>query len=63
MKTLDDYRFAQVMSIGNSFRTIVAFGSNGAYPRYEPRNITNKVVFANSTLILDSGGQYLGELL
>ncbi|XP_045466306.1 xaa-Pro aminopeptidase 1-like [Harmonia axyridis] len=59
VKTLDEFRFAQEMSIGNSFRTIVAFGTNAAYPRYEPRNITNKVIFNNSTLILDSGGQYL----
>ncbi|XP_044757576.1 probable Xaa-Pro aminopeptidase P [Coccinella septempunctata] len=59
VKTLDDFRFAQEMSIGNSFRTIVAFGSNAAYPRYEPRNITNKIIFDNGTLILDSGGQYL----
>ncbi|KAL3276551.1 hypothetical protein HHI36_011926 [Cryptolaemus montrouzieri] len=59
VKIIDDYRFAQEISIGNSFRTIVAFGSNGAYPRYEPRNITNKVIYNNSTLILESGGQYL----
>ncbi|KAK9874996.1 hypothetical protein WA026_005809 [Henosepilachna vigintioctopunctata] len=59
VKILDEYRYAQKMSIGNSFRTIVAFGSNAAYPRYEPRNITNKVIFDNSTIIFDSGGQYL----
>lgn len=45
--------------MGNSFRTIAAYGSNGAQPHYEPTPITNVKILDNSTLVLDSGGQYL----
>lgn len=34
---------------------------NGALPHYEPTPNTNAVIFDNSTLVIDSGGQYYGK--
>lgn len=55
---LDQCRFVQSKSLGNSFRTIVGFGPNGAEPHYEPTNNTNRPIFTNNTVVIDSGGQY-----
>lgn len=55
---LDQCRYEQSLSLGNSFRTIVGFGANGAEPHYEPTNNTNMQIFTNSTVVIDSGGQY-----
>jgi Xaa-Pro aminopeptidase len=60
VKIVDEYRFEQEYSLGNSFRTIAAYGPNGALPHYEPTNNTNAKITDKSTLVLDSGGQYLG---
>lgn len=60
VRILNEYRFEQELSLGNSFNTIAAFGSNGALPHYEPTPNTNAIIFDNSTLVLDSGGQYYG---
>ncbi|XP_049821340.1 xaa-Pro aminopeptidase ApepP [Aethina tumida] len=57
-KILDTYRYEQNLSLGNSFRTIVGFGSNAAQPHYEPTPNTNVQILDNSTIVLDSGGQY-----
>ncbi|XP_018568972.1 xaa-Pro aminopeptidase ApepP-like [Anoplophora glabripennis] len=57
---LDEYRYEQYKSFGNSFRTVAAFGPNAAYPEYEPTPNTNVNIFRNSTVVLDSGGQYFG---
>lgn len=57
-KIINNIRFEQNFSLGNSFETIVAFGSNGALPHYEPTPATNSLIFTNSTLVVDSGGQY-----
>ncbi|CAH0552784.1 unnamed protein product [Brassicogethes aeneus] len=57
-KILDTYRYEQNLSLGNSFRTIVGFASNAAQPHYEPTVNTNFKIFDNSTVVLDSGGQY-----
>ncbi|GLV45292.1 uncharacterized protein CBL_05392 [Carabus blaptoides fortunei] len=59
IKTLDQYRYAQKLGKGSSFETIAAFGPNGAKPHYESSNITNLHINKSSTLLLDSGGQYL----
>jgi Xaa-Pro aminopeptidase len=59
VKIVDEYRFEQEYSLGNSFRTIAAYGPNGALPHYEPTNNTNAKITDKSTLVLDSGGQYL----
>lgn len=58
---LDDFRFEQLESLGNSFRTIVGFAGNGAQPHYIPTKNTNAVIYDNSTLVIESGGQYYGE--
>lgn len=60
VEMLDRVRYEQELSLGNSFNTIVAFGMNGAMPHYEPTNNTNTVIFDNSTIVIDSGGQYKG---
>ncbi|KAJ8921864.1 hypothetical protein NQ315_008496, partial [Exocentrus adspersus] len=57
---LDEHRYEQYKSFGNSFRTIAAFGPNAAYPKYEPTPNTNLKIFQNNTVLLDSGGQYYG---
>ncbi|CAH1279761.1 unnamed protein product [Diabrotica balteata] len=57
---LNEYRYEQNHSLGNSFRTRVAFASNGAFPSYETTDNTNIQIFKNSTVVLDSGGQYYG---
>lgn len=59
-KLIDEYRFEQDLSLGNSFPTIVAFGPNGAQPHYSPTKSTNVRILDNSTLVIDSGGQYYG---
>lgn len=41
-------------------RTRVAFGPNGAEPEYRATNATKRRIFSNSTLIIQSGGQYEG---
>lgn len=61
-KILDTYRYEQNLSLGNSFRTIVGFGSNAAQPHYEPTPNTNVQILDNSTIVLDSGGQYYSTL-
>lgn len=61
VEMLDKVRYEQKMSYGNSFNTIVGFGTNGAKPHYEPTNNTNAVIFDNSTVVIDSGGQYWGN--
>ncbi|KAG5865671.1 hypothetical protein JTB14_008783 [Gonioctena quinquepunctata] len=59
VELLNEYRFEQNASLGNSFRTIAGFASNAAHPNYEPTVNTNVQIFKNSTLVLESGGQYL----
>ncbi|XP_076251360.1 xaa-Pro aminopeptidase ApepP-like isoform X1 [Rhynchophorus ferrugineus] len=55
---LDQFRYEQNQSLGNSFRTIVGFGPNSAQPRYIPTKNTNSSIFENGTLVIESGGQY-----
>ncbi|KAF5298629.1 hypothetical protein FQR65_LT09725 [Abscondita terminalis] len=55
---IDRFRMGEDLAIDVSFRTIVAFGSHGSQPHYEPSPITTLPIFDNSTLIIDSGGQY-----
>ncbi|KAJ8978367.1 hypothetical protein NQ317_018599, partial [Molorchus minor] len=57
---ISDFRYEQYNSYGTSFRTKVAFGYNSAYPSYELTDATNAEIFDNSTLVVDSGGQYYG---
>ncbi|XP_025832435.1 xaa-Pro aminopeptidase ApepP [Agrilus planipennis] len=55
---IDEFRFEQILSLGNSFNTVVGFGANGAQPHYEPSPSTNATIFDNNTIVIDSGGQY-----
>lgn len=57
---LNQDRYKQNHSLGNSFTTRVGFASNGAFPKYETTTNTDTQIFKNSTLVLDSGGQYYG---
>lgn len=59
---IDEYRYEQALSLGNSFRTIVAFGPHGALPHYEPTKSTDTTILPNSTIVIDSGGQYFGKV-
>lgn len=63
MTLLNQFRYEQKLSLGNSFRTIVAFGLNAAFPNYEPTLTTDTKVLTNNILVLDSGGQYSGEYI
>ncbi|XP_074035620.1 xaa-Pro aminopeptidase ApepP isoform X2 [Leptinotarsa decemlineata] len=58
VELLNEYRFEQNGSLGNSFRTVAGYSSNAAHPNYEPTVNTNVQIFKNSTLVLESGGQY-----
>lgn len=58
--TLDRFRYDQLLSQGASFKTIVGFGSNGAKPHYRPQQNASLIVGTNATVVIDSGGQYLG---
>lgn len=56
----DEFRLEQSHCRGISFPTIAAYGPHGALPHYEPSNLTNVPIGRRSTLVIDSGGQYLG---
>lgn len=61
VRVLNEFIFEQKGSLGNSSRTLVAYGPNAAYHNYEPTPTTDTMIFPNSTIILDSGGQYFGK--
>jgi Xaa-Pro aminopeptidase len=59
---LDQFRRNQNHSKGPSFLTIAGFGPNGASPHYSPFDSRNVLqIDGSSTLVLDSGGHYLGK--
>lgn len=55
----DRSRRAQQRNKGLSLRTVVAFGRHGSGPHFEPFNGTDVDVTDQSTLIIESGGQYV----
>ncbi|PSN45701.1 Xaa-Pro aminopeptidase 1 [Blattella germanica] len=58
---VDQFRREQYLNKGPSFPTIAGFGPNGAAPHYVPTESQNVLTIdTSSTLVLDSGGQYLG---
>ena len=61
--TLDEYRHQQDLNRGASFSTIAGFGPNGAVIHYRPSMETNRPIDNSSFLIIDSGGQYLGNYI
>lgn len=60
---LSELREQQEHYTGPSFTTISAFGPNGAVIHYRPRPDTNLEITKNSLYLVDSGGQYKGEML
>ncbi|XP_055678193.1 uncharacterized protein LOC129786952 [Lutzomyia longipalpis] len=57
-KEIDRTRRSQKYSHDISFETVVAYGEHGALPYYTPSNTSNAIIYDNSTLLIDSGGQY-----
>ncbi|XP_068631318.1 xaa-Pro aminopeptidase 1 [Battus philenor] len=55
---VDVTRATQAGYVGVSMRTRAAFGPNAAEPDYRATNATNRRIFTNSTLVIQSGGQY-----
>ncbi|XP_058804191.1 xaa-Pro aminopeptidase ApepP-like [Phymastichus coffea] len=58
VRVVNSFRFQQKDNVGTSFETIVGYGPHGAMPHYEPSNLTNIKIGLDSTLVIDSGGQY-----
>ncbi|XP_029168203.1 xaa-Pro aminopeptidase 1-like isoform X3 [Nylanderia fulva] len=58
-RVVNEFRYEQNNNKGISFPTIVGYGSHAALPHYEPINLTNTKIGTTSTLVIDSGGQYL----
>lgn len=63
VKMLDITRKSQENNKGLSFATIAGYGPHGALPHYQPTNATNTLILKDSTFVLDSGGQYDGNLI
>ncbi|XP_015175825.1 PREDICTED: xaa-Pro aminopeptidase 1-like isoform X1 [Polistes dominula] len=58
-RVVNEFRLEQELNKGISFATIAAYGAHAALPHYEPINLTNIPIGKTSTLVVDSGGQYL----
>ncbi|XP_044736863.1 xaa-Pro aminopeptidase ApepP-like [Chrysoperla carnea] len=61
-KELDSFRYELYdnnLFKGTSFPTIVGFSYHGASPHYEPKNSSSIPITTDSTIVIDSGGQYL----
>ncbi|XP_015431668.1 PREDICTED: xaa-Pro aminopeptidase 1-like [Dufourea novaeangliae] len=58
-RLINEFRYEQDNNKGIAFPTIAGYGAHAAIPHYEPNNLTNIVIGKTSTLVVDSGGQYL----
>jgi Xaa-Pro aminopeptidase len=56
-----EFRKADLAFRGPSFATIAGFAANGAIVHYRADHKTNKNLARGNLLLLDSGGQYLGN--
>ena len=56
---MKEFRSKQDLYKGLSFPSIIGFGSNGAVIHYTASTKTNKQVTDQSTLLVDTGSQYL----
>lgn len=59
-RVINEIRYEQSGIRDLSFSTIAGYGPHAAMPHYEPNNLTNIKIGTTSTLVIDSGGQYLG---
>ncbi|HVN58810.1 MAG TPA: aminopeptidase P family protein [Bacteroidales bacterium] len=59
-RKLTDLRLAQNNCTGDSFAPIVAWNSHGSLPHYTFSIEPDTVIDTEGTLLVDSGGQYLG---
>ncbi|KYQ48634.1 Xaa-Pro aminopeptidase 1 [Trachymyrmex zeteki] len=59
MRVINEIRYEQDDNKGIAFPTIAGYGPHAAMPHYEPNNLTNIKIGTTSTLMIDSGGQYL----
>ncbi|CAL7934020.1 unnamed protein product [Xylocopa violacea] len=55
----NEFRYEQDHNKGISFPTIVGYGPHAAIPHYEPNDQTSIAIGQASTVVVDSGGQYL----
>jgi len=60
-RVINEIRYEQGGNRGIAFPTIAGYGPHAAMPHYEPNNLTNIKIGTTSTLMIDSGGQYLGN--
>lgn len=60
-EVINQFRYEQESNLYESFPTMVAFGQHGAQSHYQPSKTTNSKLFENSTIVIDSGGQYRGK--
>lgn len=60
---VDVTRATQAGYVGLAMRTRVAFGASAAEPEYYAINTTSRRVLLNSTMVIQSGGQYDGKRL
>ncbi|KAL6264379.1 hypothetical protein P5V15_004492 [Pogonomyrmex californicus] len=58
-RVANEVRYEQNNNRGIAFPTIAGYGPHAAMPHYEPNNLTNIKIGTTSTLMIDSGGQYL----
>lgn len=58
---LEEFRAAHSDYKGPSFPTICGFGDNGAIVHYRATAHQNSPISGNGLLLIDSGGQYLGD--
>ncbi|XP_034942573.1 xaa-Pro aminopeptidase ApepP [Chelonus insularis] len=58
-RVVNDFRLEMNLNQGIAFPTIAGYGPHAALPHYEPTERTSLIIGLNSTLVIDSGGQYL----
>ncbi|XP_012276652.1 xaa-Pro aminopeptidase ApepP isoform X2 [Orussus abietinus] len=58
-RVANEFRLEQDLNRGIAFPTIAGYGAHAALPHYEPKNTTSVPIGSASTLVVDSGGQYL----
>ncbi|XP_053597263.1 xaa-Pro aminopeptidase ApepP isoform X1 [Microplitis demolitor] len=57
-RVVNEFRLEMDYNQGIAFPTIAGYGPHGALPHYEPSDRTSLMIDLNSTLVIDSGGQY-----